>query len=688
MSYSNYSTYLKYKNCCRPIGDTGPPGSIGPTGPAAILDISGNKGEILYFSETDTLDSTNTIFITNDNVSINNNLLVTGNLSMNDQFINDVSGIYFSDGTYIGHGSSFDITTSEILDISAAGGISVTGNLSLNDATTVNKTLDVIGNTTLENLFVNGSINNLIEISGNTIQPIISESVNLGYDESGSSNDRRFNLGFFNKIKSRTAVIVGNLIMEDSSISNVDNISSLNNLTIDVSGATTILSNLSMDDNFINDVSGIYFSDGTYIGNGSSFDITTSQTLDISASQGLTITGNLIVNNNATFINNLTVNGNINSNIVNTPRISFPSGNYIDSDEGVGMLYVNGNTTLAHTVQLFSTLDVSGATTIHSNLSMSNQFINDVSGIYFSDNTFIGIGNSFDIKGTPGVNIYGNLLINDIMTINSTLDISGATTIHSNLSMSNQFINDVSGIYFTNGSSIKDKDGELYIDTSDVLNIYGNLFINDNVTINNTLDVSGATTIHSNLSMSGQFINDVSGIYFTKGNLLFSDFSSVNQNVQLPSSQEQPISLQRKTLICSNLSPPFSPILTLTASNSHILPLPMSSLNQLKLTINGNTIKRTPVISGQYIEIYANIDISANQNNITIYLDMSGSVDFHTSIDTINTNRRNNYYLTFGPHIITPEDNWTDTEDIQFVINSTKNIDISRYKIMFTSYFL
>ena len=268
MSYSNYSTYLKYKNCCRPIGDTGPPGSLGPTGPAGPV-INGDKGEILYFSETDNLVTTNNVFIQQGNVTINNNLIVTGNLSM------------------------------------------------------------------------------------------------------------------------------------------------------------------------------------------------------------------------------------------------------------------------------------------------SNKFINDVSGIYFSDNTFIGIGNSFDIVGTPGVNIYGNLFINDIMTINSTLDISGATTIHSNLSMSNQFINDVSGIYFTNGSSIKDKDGELYIDTSDVLNIYGNLFINDNVTINNTLDVSGATTIHSNLSMSGQFINDVSGIYFTKGNLLFSDFSSVNQNVQLPSSQEQPISLQRKTLICSNLSPPF-----------------------------------------------------------------------------------------------------------------------------------
>ena len=123
MSYPDYKTFLRYKNCCRPIGDTGPPGPAGPTGPAATLDVPGNKGEILYFSEDNTLDSTNTIFISNGNVTINNNIVVTGNLSMDDNFINDVSGIYFSDNTYIGHGSSFDITTSETLDISAAGNI-------------------------------------------------------------------------------------------------------------------------------------------------------------------------------------------------------------------------------------------------------------------------------------------------------------------------------------------------------------------------------------------------------------------------------------------------------------------------------------------------------------------------------------------------------------------------------------
>ena len=568
MSYPDYRTYLRFKNCCRPIGDTG------PTGPAGTLDVPGNKGEILYFSEDNILDSTKTIFITTGNVSINNNLVVTGNLSMDDNFINDVSGIYFSDGTYIGHGSSFDITTSETLDISAAGGISITGNLTVDNATTVNKTLDVIGNTTLENLFVNGSINNIIEISGNTIQPIISDSVNLGYDESGSSNDKRFNLGFFNKIKSRTAVIVGNLTMEDSSITNVDNISSENNLTIQASdgviirgnltvddattfksdttinanltinAATTIRSNLSMNDNFINDVSGIYFSDGTYIGHGSSFDITTSQTLDISAAGGINLN------------TDVTINSNLTANTINTERLLFTDGNYIDYHEGVGELYVNGNTTLAHRVQLLSTLDVSGATTIRSNLSM-----------------------------------------------------------------------------------------------------------NDN------------------------FINDVSGIYFTKGNLLFSDFSSVIQSVQLPSSQGQPISLERKTLF-------YQPSYNLNILNGNtIIDFSDSTIfNQLKLNVNGNVISPTPDISQQYVEIYANFDVSSNTSpSKTFSLDISSvsGASFLETIDVRSISKQGRFYLTFGPHIFTPEQ-WENTTGFNFIINNTgsNSFFINKYKLMFKSYFM
>ena len=45
------------------------------------------------------------------------NLLVGGDISMNCGTISDVSGIYFCDGTYIGHGESFDISTNETFKI-------------------------------------------------------------------------------------------------------------------------------------------------------------------------------------------------------------------------------------------------------------------------------------------------------------------------------------------------------------------------------------------------------------------------------------------------------------------------------------------------------------------------------------------------------------------------------------------
>ena len=44
MSYPSYVNYLKYKNCCRPIGDTGASGPIGPAGPAGPTGATGSSG--------------------------------------------------------------------------------------------------------------------------------------------------------------------------------------------------------------------------------------------------------------------------------------------------------------------------------------------------------------------------------------------------------------------------------------------------------------------------------------------------------------------------------------------------------------------------------------------------------------------------------------------------------------------
>jgi hypothetical protein len=540
MSYSNYSTYLKYKNCCRPIGDTGP---TGPAGPA----VNGNKGEILYFSEDNILDSTNIIFINNGNVAI------TGNLSMDNNFINDVSGIYFSDGTYIGHGSSFDITTSEKLDISAASGI-----------------------------YLNTDV---------------------------------------------------------------------------------------------------------------------------------------------------TVNSNLIANTIHTQRLLFPGGNYIDYQDGVGELYVNGNTTLAHRVQIFSTLDVSGVTTIRSsldvsgNLSMNNNFIKDVYTIDFSNGSYIqdkhgelrieSIDGLNITTGFLGTNHYGKFTMqnNNNLRFNNDNTYITSNTVYDKLSLYGNSIfmeagvngdftftgnlNNVDLNFLTQSTSgftinYKDSDDKLRFNVNDLVIDKSNNYIGIQTdSPSATLEVNGNAIITGNLSMSDHFINDVSGIYFTQGNLLFSDFSSVNQSVQLPSSQGQPISLERKTLFYddnfNNNIPGSSPfIIDFTNTNK--------VFNQLNLNVSGNLLQPSPDISGQYVEIYANFDVSSNSSPTkTFSLDISSvsGVSFFETIDVRSITKQGSFYLTFGPHIFIPAQ-WENTTGFNFVINNTgsNSFYINKYKLMFKSYFI
>lgn len=234
------------------------------------------------------------------------------------------------------------------------------------------------------------------------------------------------------------------------------------------------------------------------------------------------------------------------------------------------------------------------------------------------------------------------------------------------------------------GPTISGNKGEiLYFSETDTLDSTNTIFItNGNVSINNNLVVTG------NLSMNDNFINDVSGIYFTHGNLLFSDFSSSTQQVQLPSSQGQPISLERKTLF-------YDPNFNIDTGGSPIdISFVVPNFNQLGLTISGsgNTIiSPSPDISGQYVEIYANFLVnSTNGAPKTIALDISGvssGSSFNETIDVRSISKQGSYYITFGPHIFTPKQ-WANTSDFVITANSTDTFTIKQYKMMFKSYFI
>lgn len=188
--------------------------------------------------------------------------------------------------------------------------------------------------------------------------------------------------------------------------------------------------------------------------------------------------------------------------------------------------------------------------------------------------------------------------------------------------------------------------------------------------------------------MDHHSINNISDINFANGTLTFNDFSNVNQTINLPSSQGQPISLERKTLFYN----PSCNIYTDSASIDISFANP--TFNQMNLSISGtgNTIISTsPDISGQYVEIYANFLVqSSNSNSKTMSLDISGvspGSSFNETIDVRSISKQGRYYITYGPHIFSPQQ-WSDTNDFVITGNTTDDFTIEQYKFMFKSYFM
>lgn len=87
-------------------------------------DLTGSTSRDLYFSGMNA-SSKKMVIKSNGNVGIGttnpvNRLDISGSLGLNCNLINDVSGINFCDGTYIGHGNSFDISTNEELHMKSS----------------------------------------------------------------------------------------------------------------------------------------------------------------------------------------------------------------------------------------------------------------------------------------------------------------------------------------------------------------------------------------------------------------------------------------------------------------------------------------------------------------------------------------------------------------------------------------
>jgi hypothetical protein len=206
-------------------------------------------------------------------------------------------------------------------------------------------------------------------------------------------------------------------------------------------------------------------------------------------------------------------------------------------------------------------------------------------------------------------------------------------------------------------------DQDITIDPSNTLIINGNLEVNELTTIKDDL----------------VFVNNGNNV------MSFSDFSSNTQNVQLPSIHSQPVSLTRVSLFYNDVSYNLSG--TLGASVE--VPFGQIIKNQLNLDISGNIISPSLDISGQYVELYVNVEINVG-NNTAFQLDISGvDCSFFEIIDNIETTKLGTYYVTFGPHIFMPEQ-WIDCTQFIFKFVNGRNqvINIQKTKIVFKSYYL
>jgi len=243
---------------------------------------------------------------------------------------------------------------------------------------------------------------------------------------------------------------------------------------------------------------------------------------------------------------------------------------------------------------------------------------------------------------------------------------------------------------YTNYNQLKtlqEKINKLYVCKSgDTMT--GNL----NMSCNNIINIQDISLCNGgNILMNCGNIRTINSITFcdpvnlNNNVMLFSDISSIIQNTYLPSINNQPVSLSRMSIFYNDVS------YTVPGGGDVTISFGNEIVNQLNLSISGNIISPSIDISGQYVELYADIQINTIANNTDFSFDISGiDCNFFEIIDSRSVSKKNNvFYLTFGPHIFLPQQ-WANCS--QFVFKLVENVgnsfNVILTKIVFKSYYL
>jgi alpha-tubulin suppressor-like RCC1 family protein len=160
----------------------------------------------------------------------------------------------------------------------------------------------------------------------------------------------------------------------------------------------------------------------------------------------------------------------------------------------------------------------------------SSNLINNLYGINFSDNTFVGVGNSFDICSNEVIKIN-----NDKLVINTSGNVGIGTTEPEKLfDVSGDVV--IRGELTVKGKVIKKDEMEIYgnVDISENLQVGGRVDIVGDVSMNGNVDISENAVIRGDLTVQGRLIKDqieVIGNIDISGNLYASGSGRFDGNV-------------------------------------------------------------------------------------------------------------------------------------------------------------